>query len=76
MVFYNYFRKKFGFTSLVFNLLLYLCYLLPLTALALYSRDNEKKFCASNYADTRKVGLLRIRYEKVIAVVLQSALPS
>ena len=48
-------RKKFGFTSLMFNLLLYLCYLVPLTALALYSRDKEKEYCASNDSDTRKV---------------------
>ncbi|KAL9951432.1 hypothetical protein ACROYT_G044091 [Oculina patagonica] len=47
--------KKFGFTSLMFNLLLYLTYLLPLTALALYSRDNEKKFCAPNDTLTRSM---------------------
>ncbi|KAJ7386324.1 Transient receptor putative cation channel sub A member 1 [Desmophyllum pertusum] len=45
--------KKFGFTSLMFNLMLYLMYLLPLTALALYSRDNEKEFCAPNDTVTR-----------------------
>ncbi|KAJ7373642.1 Transient receptor putative cation channel sub A member 1 [Desmophyllum pertusum] len=46
--------KKFGFTSLILNLILYLMYLLPLTALALYSRDNEKKFCATNATVTRR----------------------
>ncbi|XP_022786604.1 transient receptor potential cation channel subfamily A member 1-like isoform X2 [Stylophora pistillata] len=46
--------KKFGFTSLIFSLCLYLMYLLPLTALALYSRDNEKKICAPNDSDIRR----------------------
>ncbi|CAH3180194.1 unnamed protein product [Porites evermanni] len=56
--------KKFGFTSLMFNLLLYLCYLVPLTALALYSRDNEKEYCASNDSDTRKDYLETLPKEK------------
>nr|XP_058941683.1 transient receptor potential cation channel subfamily A member 1-like [Pocillopora verrucosa] len=46
--------KKFGFTSLIFSLFLYLTYLLSLTALAMYSRDNEKKICAPNDTDMRR----------------------
>lgn len=51
------FQKKFGFTSLIFNLILYLTYLIPLTALSLYSRENEKKFCATNDTVPRRVSV-------------------
>lgn len=43
------------------SLFLYLTYLLSLTALAMYSRDNEKKICAPNDTDMRRVSVIQKR---------------
>ncbi|KAL9951394.1 hypothetical protein ACROYT_G044048 [Oculina patagonica] len=46
--------QTFGWKSLVLNLLLYLLFVIPLTALALYSRANERKLCHLNETLPRK----------------------
>ena len=48
-------RQTFGWKSLVINMLLYLLFVLPLTALALSTRANEKQLCGLNETMPRKV---------------------
>ena len=42
------FRKKFGWVSLVFGILMNLMYVLPLTSLAVYTRRHEEELCGFN----------------------------
>ena len=48
-------RQTFGWKSLVVNLVLYLFFLVPLTALAVFTRANERRLFRLNESLTRKV---------------------
>ena len=51
-------RHTFGWKSLVVNMLLYLLFVLPLTAVAISTRANEKSLCGLNETMPRKVTVL------------------
>ena len=48
-------RKTFGWKTLAMNLILYLLFVIPLTALAIFTRANEKRLCGINETWQRKV---------------------